>query len=71
MSPIASDLSYEVAQKRYRDRQLTTPLLNERFGVTHLLVQRPARLDAVPADRSVGVDEATWNRIRAQRRIEG
>ena len=70
MSHVASDLSYEVSQKRRRELQLFTPQLNERFGVTHLLVQRPVVREAVPSDREVGVDEATWAALRLTRRLE-
>lgn len=41
MSPIASDLSYEVLQRRTRQRELTTPRLNQSLGLPQLFHQQP------------------------------
>lgn len=42
MTAFASDLSYQVLEKRRREAELSTPQADERGGLPHLcLVQRP------------------------------
>lgn len=66
----ASELSYQVLEKRRRESELTTPLLHERFGVTHLIVQQPVTREATAADRPVGVSREAWDALRINRRNE-
>lgn len=70
MTPIASDLSYEVLQRRRRQFELTTPPLdssNQRLmPLPCALVQREAFL----GDRVIGIDDSTWRQARIDRRIE-
>lgn len=69
---IASELFQHVLEKRRRSGELTTPALDQSnrrrypFAVSGRVLR-----EAVNASRTVGVDEATWNRIRRQRQLEG
>ena len=67
---IASDLSYEVLQRRRRNLELTTPQLD---SVNQRLVSVPGHIDrhAFIADRPGGVSEAEWHIERQRRRLQG
>ena len=67
---IASDLSYEVLQRRRRNLELTTPQLD---SVNQRLVSVPGHIDrhAYIADRPGGVSEAEWHIERQRRRLQG
>lgn len=68
MVPIASDLSYLVAQKRRREGQLGPQVLdssNQRlYPLPSSLVQR----EAFAADREVTFSEDEWKRRQVERR---
>ena len=68
--PVASDLSYEVLQRRRRNFELTTPQLD---SVNQRLVSVPGHIDrhAFIADRPGGVSEAEWHIERQRRRLQG
>lgn len=68
---IASELFQHVLEMRRRRGELGTPALDETnrrhypFAVSGRVLR-----EAVNASRTVGIDEATWNRIRRARQLE-
>lgn len=68
-SPIASELSFEVLQRRRREFQLSTPPLD---SSNQRLITIPGHLDrhAYFAERNVGVDRLTREARRLAKRLE-
>jgi hypothetical protein len=72
--PVASDLSFEVLQRRAREFQLAPPALDSRNQILHALPSRIAQFEPFLAERPGGVSEPEWAErrlARKQRRLEG
>jgi hypothetical protein len=67
-SPIASDLSYLVLQKRRREAQRGLEVPDSSNQTLYPIT--PCLFDAYIADRTAGIDRATWDAQRINRRLE-
>lgn len=57
-TPLASDLSYLVLQKRRRDSELSTPPLDSTLQRLYALPSALVQREAFIADRAVAIDQA-------------
>ena len=69
MNAIASDLSYEVSQRRRRLGEIGLPVLHLDAQAFQLRCQQPVVRESVPADRIVGISEAEWDDRQRQARL--